>query len=149
MKTFLAISVTLLVGFCDAGCCGCVGKPQYGFVLVTPYALDLSKINADTVSTSSGKSGTVSYNVYSAQPGVKIASVSDGKTEIWKAKEGETCKTVSESTTLIPKILAICIGKDGEVNLECFEKVGEEWKSITEKEFTNRIKGTTSKPHTI
>ncbi|AFZ80800.1 hypothetical protein BEWA_002070 [Theileria equi strain WA] len=105
----------------------------------TPITLDLSK-DADKSKLEIREllSRGVSVKEHFPNRGHHISSVLDAGATVWKSSGDEKCLLAECYTKGGLKLLYLEIDSGSGLNRECFEKVGETWKEITEDDFNAR-----------
>ncbi|EKX72741.1 hypothetical protein BEWA_013000 [Theileria equi strain WA] len=106
----------------------------------TPVTLDLSKPDKDKVEIKQGAEEGFNMKNYTPKD-AKVTSVVDGGATLWTASREEKLTSAGSSTKGNESILYLEIDNGNSVKtLKFFEKVGTEWKSIKEDEFSTKFK---------
>ncbi|AFZ80629.1 signal peptide-containing protein [Theileria equi strain WA] len=106
-----------------------------------PYVLDFSNINDKKVHKIAYNYSGFNQTQYTVLGKLKIDSIVDGASEIWKAKKGEECLTVVLSASDEFHLLSVrtTLGKDPSVLR--FEKEYGRWSKISEKVYLRKLYG--------
>ncbi|EKX73516.1 signal peptide containing protein [Theileria equi strain WA] len=111
-----------------------------------PITLDLSSLNESEIEIATREDRGVSHTTYSPKEGVLITSVVEGGAQLWATPEGEKLLFARVSTKGESSLLFISAKICGRVSKRYFEKLGGQWKKITEGNYDKKLDDLKNEP---
>ncbi|AFZ80935.1 signal peptide-containing protein [Theileria equi strain WA] len=156
MKVLAVLWTLCLVRFCSAiWCCGKSKTSDddngvYGGsaenlrspptpVTTIPNTLDLAKPNESKVKVYKDSKNGVEHTTYDPKRGSNITSVVDGEAKLCAIPGGEKLLSAEVSSNGESSLLLVSSAARGRVSKRHFEKLGGQWKNVTEEHYSRKL----------